>query len=158
MSATSRDVPLQWVDAPDRPTQPRARTPIALALLCTAIFACSFAIGRATVSTSAPHPTAAPNLPITYAGAPIPARLGDAPPLGAIRAPRTATRSHRHARPSTTTRPVAAAVARPLASSSPTTVSAPPPAVTKAPTPAASTPARRSQPHKSGGVSFDSSG
>jgi hypothetical protein len=158
MSTTGHDVPLRWIDdAP--PARRSTHVLIALALVCPAIFAGFFAVGRATVPTHTSPPTTAPNLPITYAGAPIPARLGDAPSLDATGAPHTAIhRSHRAAGPAKTTQPVSAQVVQPTVASSPTTVSAPPPTATQAPTPATPTPAHHPQPQKSGGVSFDSSG
>jgi len=163
MSTTGHDVPLRWID--DAPPARRSTSVlIALALVCPAIFAGFFAVGRATVATHTSPPTTAPNLPITYAGAPIPARLADAPSLDAAGAPHAAIRrSHRAARLAKATPPASAPVVQPTVASSPTTVSAPPPTATqapttRAPTPATPTPAHHPQPQKSGGVSFDSSG
>jgi hypothetical protein len=154
-----RHIPLRWINADGPPAQGRARGLIALALVCTAIFAGFYAVGHATISTSTAQPAAAPDLPITYTGAAIPASLGDAPPIEAIALSRNARHSRsrpagnaRASAPSTTT------ITRPEAPSSPAPISTPAPAAAPTPTPAAGTPSHHSQSHSGGGVSFDSSG
>jgi hypothetical protein len=56
------------------------RLPIAVATLC-AVFACFFAIGRATDTASRSRAEASSTLPVASAGAAIPRRLSDTSPI-----------------------------------------------------------------------------
>jgi hypothetical protein len=60
------------------------RRGLALALFaCVALFACCFAIGRATSPASGPREASSPTLQVAFAGAAIPLRLSSAPAIQA---------------------------------------------------------------------------
>lgn len=60
------------------------RRGLALALFaCVALFACCFAIGRATSPASGPREASSPALQVAFAGASIPLRLSSAPAIQA---------------------------------------------------------------------------
>jgi hypothetical protein len=152
-----RHITLRWINTDGPRVPPRARRPVAIALVCLVIFACFFALGRATLSASAPQPTASPGLPITYAGAAVPTRLGGAPAIEAI-ASGSLLSASRLAAARASTISASTPAARVPVQGSPSPTVTPSPAATFTPAPATGTPTRHSQPHTGGSVSFDSSG
>jgi hypothetical protein len=161
-----RHIQLRWINADRLGMPPRARKPVSVALLCVAVFAGCFALGRATLSAGAAQPTTSPGLPITYTGAAVPTRLGGAPAIEAIASSslRSASRLAAAAGANTTSASTPAAQVQPQGSStltatpSPAATVTPPPAARVAPAPATGAPTHHSQPHAGGSVSFDSSG
>lgn len=149
--------------------------PIAM-VLCVALFACCFAIGRAASAGSAPREAAPASLPIAFTGTAIPVSLSSAP---AIELPIGEGTRHRHTGAQTVAsrnaRVTQAVVGTPrgqglsaeaLHSSSPASqqlpAAAPAPAAPVATAPVAPASGQgsggsRSQ-HSGGGTSFDSSG
>jgi hypothetical protein len=143
-------------------------------VLCAALFAGCFAIGRAASPKGRPVGESAPSLPVAFAGAAVPLRLSSAP---AIQLRRAAPKHHAPRAPESSSVAVAAAGARAI-------VRAPTPVAPTVPSPArqvASAPApvpthtapagarggegggggeKSSPPHTSSGsgTSFDSSG
>jgi DNA polymerase-3 subunit gamma/tau len=151
---------MRWPGSLGEPAGAQWRGPIVFALSCLAIFACSFAIGHATNSRSAPPAPGTSSFPITYAGAAIPAALSSVPPIETLAAVRNSgptragSRSGAGARGGATpSSPATIPVAQVAPSVAPST---PAPAAT--PSPAVKAPSSHPQHRSGGGVSFDSSG
>ena len=151
---------MRWPGSLAEPAGVHRRGPIVFALACVAIFACSFAIGHATNSRSAPPAPGTSSFPIAYAGAAIPAALSNVPPIEALavvhggRNPGGGNRSGSNTNTGAkSSSPATIPVAQTPASEAP---SAPAPAPT--PSPAVKAPSSHAPKHSGGGVSFDSSG
>ncbi len=152
-----RDIQMRWINAVGPPTERDFRGLVAIGVVSVVVFAGCFAIGHATVSTSTPQPANAPTLPISYTGAVVPTHLADAPPIARIAVARAGARGSRHKRNTNVSAPaIATPVTRPKALTTPAPTPAPTPSPVSQPAP--TTPAHHSEPHKGGGVSFDSSG
>ena len=151
---------MRWPGSLAEPAGVHRRGPIVFALACVAIFACSFAIGHATNSRSAPPAPGTSSFPIAYAGAAIPAALSNVPPIETLAAVRNSRPTRAGSRsgaggrggttpPSPATIPVAQV---------PASVAPSPPAPAATPSPAVKAPSSHAPKHSGGGVSFDSSG
>ncbi len=146
---------------------------VVVTFLCAALFACSFAIGRAASSGSGAPAEAPPSIQVAFAGTVIPLRLSSAPPIQ-MQAAASSTHPVHAARSEAVSVPSVRVRARPLTAGTTPPAQAPvreaAPAPAPAPQPPASAPpagapasapasgAGQSKPHTSTGTSFDSSG
>jgi len=167
----------QWIHTGRGPVGIDRRGLVIATLLCAALFACSFAIGRAASPGNGPREEAPSSLPVAFTGTAIPVSLSSAP---AIELQTGEGTRHRHAGSQTvasrTARVSAQAVAEgtprgqglggtevvrstsPASPQPPVAERVPAPATPVAPAGAQGSGGSRSQPDSGGGTSFDSSG
>ena len=167
----------RWIPESARRPHLETRGPIIVAASLCAVFACFFALGRATHPGRVLRVEAAPSLPVASVSAPIPVRLSSVLPLDVAPVPvirrAPAPRAPAPAQSEVFRAPVGLSQSAPAVSSAPageqtapatnSAASAPAPAETHSapsqPAPAAAPPASsHSAPSTGGGGLFDSSG